>query len=258
MTPEQAKAEIEKGISAVGVSLGAPAAPFFRFPALQHPPELVTYLGERNIAMFSTDLDSVRLQGAQAGASHQYDHVEAEEIRQRHRADARFPTRHGRSPSPSLLNQLKANGYKVVHMRAKDTVKTIAQYDEASEEGSKTSDCQPASDSKRCAHLSTDHPSIYSDWQNRRAYPAIFFCHSSVSNDSPHDYRMFLRMPYRFIGYAIVSDDGMLADATGIIPSSMVVKADQEFFMHGLDAAYALSAWTQFRSSNRHPLIVDA
>ena len=33
-------------------------SPFFRFPALQHPPEMVTYLGERNIAMFSTDLDS--------------------------------------------------------------------------------------------------------------------------------------------------------------------------------------------------------
>lgn len=47
-------------------------------------------------------------------------------------------------------------------------------------------------------------------------------------------------MPYRFIGYAIVSDDGMLADASGIIPPSMVVKADQEFFMHGLDAAEAL------------------
>ena len=35
-----------------------PPAPFFRFPALQHPPELVTYLGERNIAIFSTDIDS--------------------------------------------------------------------------------------------------------------------------------------------------------------------------------------------------------
>ena len=33
-------------------------APFFRFPALRHPPEMVTYLGERNIAIFSTDMDS--------------------------------------------------------------------------------------------------------------------------------------------------------------------------------------------------------
>lgn len=47
-------------------------------------------------------------------------------------------------------------------------------------------------------------------------------------------------MSYRFIGYAIVSEDGMLADATGVIPPSMVVKADQEFFMRGLDAAAAL------------------
>jgi hypothetical protein len=37
---------------------GVPSAPFFRFPDLKHPPEMVTYLGERNIAIFSTDLDS--------------------------------------------------------------------------------------------------------------------------------------------------------------------------------------------------------
>ena len=47
-------------------------------------------------------------------------------------------------------------------------------------------------------------------------------------------------MPYRFIGYAIVSQDGMLADHSGAIPPSLIVKADQEFFMRGLDAAAAL------------------
>ena len=45
---------------------------------------------------------------------------------------------------------------------------------------------------------------------------------------------------YRYIGYAIVSDDGMLADASGAIPPALIVKADQEFFMRGLDAAAAL------------------
>jgi dihydrofolate reductase len=45
---------------------------------------------------------------------------------------------------------------------------------------------------------------------------------------------------YRFIGYAIVSEDGMLADASGSIPPALIVKADQEFFMRGLDAAAAL------------------
>jgi peptidoglycan/xylan/chitin deacetylase (PgdA/CDA1 family) len=130
MTVEQAKAEIEKGISAVSIALGAPAAPFFRFPALQHPPELVTYLGERNVAMFSTDLDSFDFRarkpeqvintimsklkkfGKGIVLMHDFQHVTAEAL-------------------PELLNQLKANGYKVVHMKAKDTVKSIAAYDEA-------------------------------------------------------------------------------------------------------------------------------
>ena len=39
-------------------ALGHPIAPFFRFPALRHPPEMVKYLGERNVAIFSTDMDS--------------------------------------------------------------------------------------------------------------------------------------------------------------------------------------------------------
>ena len=130
ITPEQAKAEIEKGISAISISLGQPAAPFFRFPALQHPPELVTYLGERNVAMFSTDLDSFDFRarkpeqvintimsklkkfGKGIVLMHDFQHVTAEAL-------------------PELLNQLKANGYKIVHMKAKDTVKSLAEYDEA-------------------------------------------------------------------------------------------------------------------------------
>src|SRR5262249_58453383 len=55
---ELAKEEIEMGASAVHMAVGGPTAPFFRFPALRHPPEMVKYLGERNIAIFSTDMDS--------------------------------------------------------------------------------------------------------------------------------------------------------------------------------------------------------
>src|SRR5215475_9186443 len=54
MTFEMAKDEIEKGISAVHWAVGGPTAPYFRFPALKHPPDLVTYLGQRNIGIFST------------------------------------------------------------------------------------------------------------------------------------------------------------------------------------------------------------
>jgi dihydrofolate reductase len=41
--------------------------------------------------------------------------------------------------------------------------------------------------------------------------------------------------PRRIEGYAIVSEDGMLADAAGIMPDSLKFEADRRFFEHGLD-----------------------
>ncbi len=58
MTEQQAKDEVEKGFSAVKLALGAAPSPFFRFPQLQHGPAAMAYLGSRNIAVFSCDLDS--------------------------------------------------------------------------------------------------------------------------------------------------------------------------------------------------------
>lgn len=37
------------------------------------------------------------------------------------------------------------------------------------------------------------------------------------------------------VGFAIVSADGMLADASGTMPESMKFEADQQFFSNGLD-----------------------
>ena len=54
----QAIEEIEKGFSAIKLALGAPPAPFFRFPYLQDPKDQFAYLGSRNIAVFSHDFDS--------------------------------------------------------------------------------------------------------------------------------------------------------------------------------------------------------
>jgi dihydrofolate reductase len=44
-------------------------------------------------------------------------------------------------------------------------------------------------------------------------------------------------MPYprRIEGYAIVSEDGMLANASGIMPDQLKFEADQRFFERGLD-----------------------
>jgi dihydrofolate reductase len=41
--------------------------------------------------------------------------------------------------------------------------------------------------------------------------------------------------PRRIEGYAIVSEDGMLANAAGIMPDQLKFEADQQFFERGLD-----------------------
>jgi peptidoglycan/xylan/chitin deacetylase (PgdA/CDA1 family) len=126
---EQAKQEIEMGVSAVHMAVDGPIAPFFRFPDLQMPPDLITYLGTRNIAIFSTDIDtfdfkirkpeevvkSVMTKLAKNGKGillmHDFQHATAEAL-------------------PEVLRQLKAGGYKIVHMVPKDPVTTLSKYDD--------------------------------------------------------------------------------------------------------------------------------
>src|SRR6185312_11381134 len=50
-----------------------------------------------------------------------------------------------------------------------------------------------------------------------------------------HDNGAMIDSP-RVEGYAIVSEDGMLANAAGIMPDELKYEADQRFFEHGLDA----------------------
>ena len=132
MTDQMDKDEIEKGISAVKWALGGPdPAPFFRFPELQHNPNAVTYLGQRNIAMFSTDLDSFDFRKAQtpekvvSTVMGKLDKLGKGIILmhdfQKHTADA----------LPTLLRKLKEGGYKVVQIKAKTTLASLPEYDEA-------------------------------------------------------------------------------------------------------------------------------
>src|SRR5690606_18271922 len=55
---QEAKDEIEKGISAVTRGAGTAVAPFFRYPYLRDSKASLAHLAERNIAVFSTDVDS--------------------------------------------------------------------------------------------------------------------------------------------------------------------------------------------------------
>ena len=65
---DEAKAEIEKSVSVIHRAVGGPTAPFFRFPFLRHSPETLKYLADRNIAVFSTDIDSFDFKGGKADA----------------------------------------------------------------------------------------------------------------------------------------------------------------------------------------------
>jgi len=51
---------------------------------------------------------------------------------------------------------------------------------------------------------------------------------------------MSMSRPDRIEGYAIISADGMLADAAGVMPPSLKIEADQRFFHGSLDKASAV------------------
>ena len=126
---EQAKAEIEMGVSAVHAAVGAPIAPFFRFPDLQQPPVLLSYLGERNIATFSTDIDSFDFK------LHRPEQVIQSVMSKLKKAGKGMVLMHDfqrqtAEAMPELLRQLKANGFVIVHMVPRAPVEPLAKYDE--------------------------------------------------------------------------------------------------------------------------------
>ena len=130
ITEQQAKDEIEKGYSAVKMALGTAPAPFFRFPELQHGPAAMTYLGTRNVAMFSCDADSFDFRAKDAAQIVNTVMTKIDKLGkgiilmhdfQKHTAEA----------LPTLLRRLKAGGYKVVLMKAKTPFQTLPEYDEA-------------------------------------------------------------------------------------------------------------------------------
>jgi peptidoglycan/xylan/chitin deacetylase (PgdA/CDA1 family) len=128
LSEAQVKEEIEKGFSAIKLALGANPAPFFRFPALQNNQASVEYLGSRNIAMFSCDIDSFDYKSKDAAQiintvmtklDKQGKGIILMHDLQKHTAEA----------LPTLLRRLKAGGYKVVQMKAKEPLETLAEYD---------------------------------------------------------------------------------------------------------------------------------
>lgn len=127
-TDQEAKDEIEKGVSGVRRAVGGPIAPFFRYPFLRDSPATIAHLASRNIALFSTDVDSFDFKRQSA------EHLVENIMKRLEKKGKGILLMHDIQPHtakamPGLLDALKAGGYKIVHMRPKAELKTLAEYD---------------------------------------------------------------------------------------------------------------------------------
>jgi peptidoglycan/xylan/chitin deacetylase (PgdA/CDA1 family) len=128
VSEQEGKDEIEKGIAAVSIALGnKPVGPFFRFPALRHPPELLKYVGERNIGVFSTDMDSFDFK------MHKPEQVIASVMKKLEKHGKGIVLMHDfqqatAKAAPDLLKKLKEGGYKVVQVVGKTPTEPKKEY----------------------------------------------------------------------------------------------------------------------------------
>src|SRR5436190_557632 len=125
---DKAKDEIELGFSAVAQAMQAPIAPFFRFPYLRPSKAAADYLETRDVASFTIDVDSRDFR-TRDGAE-----VQATVLAQLAARRKGILLFHDIQPSTAhaikgILDELKARGFKVVHIVPKTPVSTLADYD---------------------------------------------------------------------------------------------------------------------------------
>jgi peptidoglycan-N-acetylglucosamine deacetylase len=128
LTPLRARAEIELGFSAVQHALGKPLAPFFRFPYLRDTPSLVTYLQGRQVGMFSIDIDSKDYRTPDAATVHRK--VIGDLARMKKGIILFHDIQQSTARAlPGLLAELKAKGYRIVHLQPKASLATLPEHD---------------------------------------------------------------------------------------------------------------------------------
>ena len=128
ITPLRARTEIELGFSAVQQALGKPVAPFFRFPYLADTKSMTTHLQERHVAIFSIDVDSKDY------LTRNPESVHRRVMSELARAKKGIILFHDIQAStaralPGLLADLKAKGYRVVHLQPKADATTMPEFD---------------------------------------------------------------------------------------------------------------------------------
>ncbi len=107
--------EIELGISAVQRAAGQPIAPFFRFPYLADSRAMQAHLKARNVGMFSIDADSYDYKTLNPSEVHR---AIISQITAKRKGIILFHDIQQSTAGalPGLLAELKARGFRVVHM----------------------------------------------------------------------------------------------------------------------------------------------
>ena len=128
LTTPHALAEIDLGVSAVRKAVGAPIAPFFRFPYLVQDEAMLAHLAARNIAAFSIDIDPFDYRTQDPSR------VVRDVVRRVLSNRKGIILLHDVEPSTAgglktLLDELQARGIRVVHLIARGTARTIPAYD---------------------------------------------------------------------------------------------------------------------------------
>ena len=126
------KQEIELGLSATTLALGQPVSPFFRFPYLGESSAMRAHLKSRNIANVAIDVDSRDFLTRNPTVMRRN---VMNQLAKKGRGIILF---HDIQPSTAggiraLLDELKTQGYRVVHMVATGPVETLPEFDAMAE-----------------------------------------------------------------------------------------------------------------------------
>ncbi len=125
-----AEQQIESTINIAEATLPNGVAPFFRFPYLSDPKRVRDYLAKRNIAVFGIDVDSFDWR---VRTPEKLMHNVFTTLDKTGRGIILFHDIHANTAKaiPAVLAELKARGYKVVHIVPKSRIEAVAMAEPA-------------------------------------------------------------------------------------------------------------------------------
>ncbi len=128
MSLKRARDQIERGFSAIRLAAGKPIAPFFRFPGLNDSRKMLNYLQGRHVGTFTVDVVS---DDSFIADPDELVRVTLRRVEQKRGGILLFHDikRSTAKALPRILAGLKKRGYKIVHMKAKNTFKPLAEFD---------------------------------------------------------------------------------------------------------------------------------